>query len=98
MSSIDPAAIGAAVTQGITDAQDAQHRAQLVRIQQAAAAAAGLASVETMKDSALVYIRMANASTEQFTQGHLRVYLQTTYPAASAADIEAAIVAAEGSL
>lgn len=98
MTYVDPAAIGAAVTSGIATSQQRQQQELMAKIQRAASAAAGLASVEDMKEGALAYIALAQSSPGEFTTDHLRVFMQTTYPAANAADIDAAIRAAEGSL
>jgi hypothetical protein len=111
MSNPDPVAMGTAIAAALADKQQreqlAREAAEQRRIDDAAAVFAEAVSsptaapVNTTNDiveKAKVFIANAEADPGvEFNETHLRMFLKSTFPAASAADIEAAITAAEGS-
>lgn len=110
MSSLDAAAIGAAITQALIDKEQREQAAREAA-QQATIADAATEFVERishpmvttndpseMLNVAKDFITKADAdSSTEFSDAHLRMFLEVKFPAASAAEIEAVIVAAEGS-
>ncbi len=112
MSEFDPAEVGTAIAAALAAQQQAAADAAAEERQQRLnAAAAGfvgtlmpgvtlapVAAVNPIVEEAKTFIANAEANPDvEFDAGHLKMFLEIKFPGASAADIEAAIVAAEGS-